>query len=171
MSDKNVCAINLQPVLQIRGDPAVRQFVFEQERVTTDFDRRLNEVIGRVGELIVDRGVFHAKIHFSTGQVSLWLLSDPLSYRVYVKEEFLQASLLDVCPHAAYSERAQVMARDVWRVLDEFKRLRTLDPHIYLRSGSLNIVNGKVGLNFSCDGTHYLHYADFLNHAHSLYTA
>lgn len=33
---------------------------------------------------------------------------------------------------------------------------------IYLRSGSLNIVNGKVGLNFSCDGTHYLNYDEFL---------
>jgi hypothetical protein len=54
-------------------------------------------------------------------------------------------------------------------VLAEFQRLRTHDRHIYLRSGSLNVVNGLVGLNFSCDGSHYLDYADFLGHAHELY--
>jgi hypothetical protein len=54
-------------------------------------------------------------------------------------------------------------------VLAEFKRLRTLDNHIYLRAGSLNVVNGLVGLNFSCDGSHYLNYAEFLARAGELY--
>jgi hypothetical protein len=40
--------------------------------------------------------------------------------------------------------------------------LRNADETVYLRSASLNIVNGMVGLTFSCDGSHYLHYTDFL---------
>jgi hypothetical protein len=38
-----------------------------------------------------------------------------------------------------------------------------MDEHIYLRSGSLNIYNGIVGLNFSCDGSHYMPWDDFLH--------
>jgi len=44
----------------------------------------------------------------------------------------------------------------------QFSALRFADETIYLRSGSLNLVNGFIGLNFSCDGTHYLTYKEFL---------
>ena len=40
---------------------------------------------------------------------------------------------------------------------------RVADEQIYLRAGSLNLINGMVGLNFSCDGSHYLSARDFLN--------
>jgi hypothetical protein len=33
---------------------------------------------------------------------------------------------------------------------------------LYLRAGSLNIFNGMIGLNFSCDGSHYLSYEGLL---------
>jgi ABC-type siderophore export system fused ATPase/permease subunit len=48
------------------------------------------------------------------------------------------------------------------RVFQQFKELRFTDETIYLRAASLNIVNGMVGLNFSCDGSHYMHYEEFL---------
>lgn len=155
--------------LQIRGDPSVREHVFEQCRVKGMFDERLDEVLERTGRLLRDYGVFHAKVHFSTGQVTLWLLSDPLRYRVYVKDEFLDPAFCSVFPRLSYTSWAMVRRRDVARVLDEFKRLRTHDEHLYLRSGSINIVNGMVGLNFSCDGSHYLDYADFIANASQLY--
>jgi len=155
--------------LQIRGDPSVREFVFEQCRVRGAFDEHLDEVLERTGRLLRDHGVFHAKVHFSTGQVTLWLLSDPLRYRVYVKEEFLNPAFCTTFPRMTYTPWAVVRRRNVARVLGEFKRLRTQDEQLYLRSGSLNVVNGQVGLNFSCDGSHYLDHADFLANAHQLY--
>ncbi|MCK7471133.1 MAG: hypothetical protein MZU95_10405 [Desulfomicrobium escambiense] len=36
------------------------------------------------------------------------------------------------------------------RVLVQFKALRFADETIYLRSGSINVMNGMVGLTFSC---------------------
>ncbi len=147
--------------LQIRGDPSVRRFVFEQVRTPSDFDLHLDEVLERVEVLLKEHGVFHAKVHFSTGQVTLWLLSDPLRYRVYAKEKFLDSAFCCRIPREAYTSLAVVRREDIVRVLREFKRLRTHDPHIYLRSGSLNVINGMVGLNFSCDGSHYLDHADF----------
>ena len=156
--------------LQIRGDPSVRQFLFEQARVANEFDRRIDEVLARLEILLLGHGVFHAKVHFSTGQVTLWLLDDPLRYRVHVQEEFLDPELCRIYPRVAYANEAIVPTPEICRVLNEFKRLRSLDSHIYLRSGSLNVVNGLVGLNFSCDGSHYLSYAEFLGRAGELYT-
>lgn len=155
--------------LQIRGDPSVRQFVFEQERIASDFDLRLDEVLARTELLLRQHGVFHAKIHFSSGQVTLWLLQDPLRYRVHVKEEFLNPMFCLPYARTPYTRLAAVPEGAVPQVLVEFKRLRSHDQHIYLRSGSLNVVNGLVGLNFSCDGSHYLDYAEFLANAHQLY--
>jgi len=155
--------------LQIRGDPSVRQFVFEQARVPNEFDKRLDEVLARVEVLMLGHGVFHAKLHFSTGQVTLWLLNDPLRYRVHVKEEFLDPDLRLVYPCVPYTAEALVPTPEIPKVMAEFKRLRTQDNQIYLRSASLNVVNGLVGLNFSCDGSHYLNYAEFLTQAGKLY--
>lgn len=155
--------------LQIRGDPSVRRFVFDQARVVNEFDKRIDEVLARVEALILDHGVFHAKVHFSTGQVTLWLLNDPLRYRVHVKEEFLDPDMCLAYPRQAYTTEALIPTREIPKVLAEFKRLRTQDKHIYLRSGSLNVVNGMIGLNFSCDGSHYLSYGEFLTRVSELF--
>ena len=148
--------------LQIRGDPSVRQFVFEQERVASDFDRRLDEVLARTEVLLREHGVFHAKIHFSSGQVTLWLLQDPMRYRVHIADEFLNPMFCLPYPRTPYTRLAAVPETVVPQVLSEFKRLREQDQQIYLRAGSINVINGLVGLNFSCDGSHYLDYAEFL---------
>jgi len=155
--------------LQIRGDPSVCQFMFEQARVPNELDKRLDEVLARVEILILGHGVFHAKMHFSSGQVTLWLLNDPLRYRVHVKEEFLDPDICLAYPRLTYTEEALVPTPEISKVLAEFKRLRMQDNHIYLRSASLNVVNGLVGLNFSCDGSHYINYAEFLTQAIKLY--
>ena len=42
------------------------------------------------------------------------------------------------------------------------KKLRFMDETLYLRSSSINIFNGMVSLTFSCDGSHYLPYEEFL---------
>ncbi|MDP1646406.1 MAG: hypothetical protein Q8L71_13095 [Thiobacillus sp.] len=47
--------------------------------------------------------------------------------------------------------------------LKRLKELRQVDENIYLRAGSLNVVNELVGLNFSCDGSHYLPAEEFLS--------
>ena len=96
-------------------------------------------------------------------------LNDPLRYRVHVKEEFLDPEICRAYPRLPYAEEALIPTPEIPKVLAEFKRLRMQDNHIYLRSASLNVVNGLVGLNFSCDGSHYLNYAEFLTQADNLY--
>ena len=148
--------------LQIRGDPSIREFLFLQERRFNEFDRHLDQVLSRITDLISLYGVFHAKIHFSSGQVTLWLVDDPKRYRVHVKEEFLSMDLIRHYPTRRYTHEAIVAQETIVPILGGFKRLRLRDPQIYLRAGSLNVINGIIGLNFSCDGSHYMSCDDFL---------
>ncbi len=152
--------------LQIRGDPAVREFLFQQQRVENDFDRHINQVLARIRVLILKRGVFHAQIQFSTGEVTLWFLDDPLRYRIHLMGELLSHHICRGYPACPYpQDRAAIPKEAVGLVMAEFKRLRQQDPQLYLRSGSINVINGVVGLRFSCDGSHYLDYRELLERA------
>jgi hypothetical protein len=53
----------------------------------------------------------------------------------------------------SYQRDACIPPERIREVLIRLKALRQVDENIYLRAGSLNVVNGLVGLNFSCDGT------------------
>jgi hypothetical protein len=155
--------------LQIRGDPSIRQFLFRQSRANSEFDAHLDKVLERTTGLLVERGIFHAKIHFSSGQVTLWPLADPYNYQVYLKEEFLGSGFPQAFRYTPYPLNALVPPGRVREIFTIMRALRYKDDAIYLRSGSLNVINGLVGLVFSCDGAHYIDYLDFLRHREDFY--
>jgi hypothetical protein len=65
-------------------------------------------------------------------------------------------------PWRSYTSRATITPDQVKECFEQFKRLRFGDETIYLRSSSINIINGMVGLTFSCDGSHYMPVKEFL---------
>ena len=149
---------------QFRGDPSVRGTVFMQTRAHSLFDEHIDDAIGRIDMLMREHGVFHCKIHFSSGRCSFWLYDDPYNYRLHGVEEIIDPELCLAYPVRSYPGKAKTPAADIIRVLETFKALRFADETIYLRSGSLNIMNGMIGLTFSCDGSHYMSVDEFLVH-------
>jgi hypothetical protein len=147
---------------QFRGDPAVRGTVFMQTRAASLLDQHIDEVHDLFYRLMARHGVFHCKIHYSSGRCSIWLYDDPYSYRIHAVEEIVNPDICLAYPLQPYPERATITPAQIRAVLDEFKALRFADETIYLRSSSLNIVNGMVGLTFSCDGSHYMSVDEFL---------
>lgn len=147
---------------QFRGDPAVRGTVFMQERATSLLDEHIDEVNDQISNLIIEHGIFHVKIHYSSGRVSFWLYDDPYDYRIHHISEIIDPDICFAYPVRPYPERATITPEQVRAVLDEFKGLRFADETIYLRSSSLNIINGMLGLTFSCDGSHYMPVDEFL---------
>ena len=147
---------------QYRGDPAIRGGLFEQCRTHSVMDEHLGEVFAQVERLMRHHGVFHAKLHFSSSRATLWLYADPCRYRVLSVDELLTATPCPTCPSTHYPIDAVVEAQHIRPVLELFRTLRFSDDQLYLRSGSLNLINGLVGLNFSCDGSYYLPAAEFL---------
>ncbi|WP_181389619.1 PDC sensor domain-containing protein [Leucothrix pacifica] len=148
---------------QIKGDPAIRQGLFTQERVESLMDKHIDHVLSVHEALIVDQGVHHIQTHFSSSRSTIWHTDDPYVYRLLTMDELSNTNICLAYPRRQYFDRATVPKELVGKILRQFKALRFADETIYLRSASFNIVNGKVGLNFSCDGTHYLNYDEFLD--------
>lgn len=147
---------------QIRGDPAIRGTLFQQQRVKSAMDEQIEDVIAILDELLCERGVFHAKLHFSSSRATLWLTDDPYRYRLHVLEEIIDPSVCLAYPLREYPAQASITPSLIKPALERFRMLRDADENVYLRSGSINVINGMVGLTFSCDGSHYMPVPEFL---------
>lgn len=147
---------------QFRGDPAVRGTVFMQCRTQSLLDEHIDEVLELIENLMSEHGVFHCKIHFSSGRCSFWLLDDPYNYRIHAVEEIVDPELCLAYPLHVYPENAKTRPEQIAQIMRQFKALRFADETIYLRSSSVNIMNGMLGLTFSCDGSHYMPVDEFL---------
>ena len=148
---------------QIKGDPAIRNTVFQQCRVESELDRRIDDVLDMLETLMVNHGVFHGVLHFSSNRATVWLVDDPFRYRLLDLAALVDPDICLVYPQRDYPDDAAVPADQIHAVLQGLRELRFADETIYLRSGSLNIFNGMVALTFSCDGSHYMPYAEFLD--------
>jgi hypothetical protein len=149
--------------LQLKGDPAIRGGLFYQQRVESLMDARIDEVLALFAELVTDHGVFHGKLHFSSSRATIWSLDDPYRFRVLDFEDLANPDTRLAYPQRDYPAAAEIPGERVGEVFQSFKGLRLMDENIYLRSGSLNIFNGIVALNFSCDGSHYMRWDEFLD--------
>ena len=147
---------------QIKGDPAIRGGLFSQQRAESLMDQQLDNVLALQEELMLQHGVYHCQLHFSSSRSTIWHVDDPYSYRILTIDDLSDPDTCLAYPKKPYFERAIVPQDAIMKIFEQFKMLRTSDSTIYLRSGSLNLVNGFIGLNFSCDGSHYLMYDDFL---------
>lgn len=142
--------------VQMKGDPAIRGGLFSQQRVESPMDKRIDEVLDLLINLIEEHGVFHGKLHFSSSRATLWFIDDPLRYRILDIEDLSDPGIVMTYPNRPYPKDADIPIDKVREVFQTFRALRFMDETIYLRAGSLNIYNGMVGLNFSCDGSHYM---------------
>jgi hypothetical protein len=154
---------------QIKGDPSIRGTVFHQNRVESELDRHLDTVLSVMEELIIDHGVFHAKLHFSSSRAVIWWYDDPYRYRLLDIDALTDPDTCLLYPNRPYPDDALVPAKDIRSILKSFRQLRFMDEMFYLRSGALNIFNGMVSLTFSCDGSHYIPYDEFLNKEHEFW--
>ncbi len=147
---------------QLKGDPAIRGHVFEQCRIQSRMDEYIGEILPTLEELVVESGVFHLKIHFSSSRATIWQVDDPYRYQLLEFDDLVDPDVCLAFPHRPYPDEAVVPREQVRPIFDTFRHLRFADETIYLRSGSINVFNGIVGLNFSCDGSHYIPADQFL---------
>jgi hypothetical protein len=148
--------------MQLKGDPAIRAGVFHQARATSQMDERIDQVLAILTELMTVHGVFHVKLHFSSSRATLWSVDDPYRFRIHGINE-ISPDLCLAYPRRDYPADAEIPATALAEILKCFRDLRFMDETIYLRSGMVNIFNGMVGLTFSCDGSHYMPWKEFLD--------
>lgn len=148
---------------QIKGDPAIRGTVFQQTRVESELDRNIEQAMSILEELFVERGVFQMVLHFSSSRATVWVVDDPYRYRILQSDALSDPDVCLAYPRLRYPEDAEIPAEEVGSILSGLNILRFADDTIYLRSASLNIFNGLISLTFSCDGSHYMPYSEFLD--------
>jgi len=147
---------------QVKGDPAIRGTVFQQCRVDSPMDGNLEQALSILEELLTMRGVFQCQIHFSSSQATIWTVDDPFRYRILDHEALSDPDICLVFPPRPYPQDATIPQHNIERILRTMQSLRFADPTIYLRTASINIFNGMISLTFSCDGSHYMSYVEFL---------
>lgn len=147
---------------QVKGDPAIRSAVFEQCRAESLLDQHLTQALSILEELLTQRGVFQCQIHFSSSQVTIWTVDDPFRYRMLDDEALSDPDICLVYPPRPYPSEAGIPTEEIKPILETFSALRLSDPTFYLRTASINIFNGMVSVTFSCDGSHYMPYQEFL---------
>jgi hypothetical protein len=148
---------------QIKGDPAIRGTLFQQCRVDSLMDLNIEPACSILEELFTERGMFQSLIHFSSSRATIWLMDDPYRYRILDHEALTDADVCLLYRRVDYPENARIPADQIGRLLDGMRQLRLADETIYLRSASVNIFNGLISLTFSCDGSHYMPWHEFLD--------
>jgi hypothetical protein len=147
---------------QVKGDPAIRRQVFQQTRIESPMDRNIEQALSILEELLTARGVFQCQIHFASSQATIWTIDEPYSYRILDQEALSDPDICLLYPRRPYPQEAVIPRRDIVRILETLQRLRVADDTFYLRMASINIFNGMVSVTFSCDGSHYIPYLEFL---------
>ncbi len=147
---------------QIKGDPSIRSQVFHQSRTESEMDRHIDTVLGVVDELMVGHGMYHVMLHFSSSRAVYWTLDDPYRYRLFDIQALINPDICLGYPKHPYPAGALVPPGRIRAILDGLRNLRFVDETFYLRTGTLNLFNGIVGLTFSCDGSHYVPWDEFL---------
>jgi hypothetical protein len=148
---------------QIKGDPAIRGTVFLQTRTESLMDRDMDGVLSVLEELFTEHGVFQCVLHFSSSRATVWTMEDPYRYRILTHEALSHPDTCLAFPKLPYPGNALIPAEDVGPILENLKALRFADETVYLRSSSINLFNGMISLTFSCDGSHYMTWKDFLD--------
>jgi hypothetical protein len=148
---------------QIKGDPAIRGTVFQQCRVDSLMDRNMDQACAILEDLLTERGMFQCVIHFSSSRATIWFTDDPLRYRILDHEALSDPDICMLYPRHSYPGDALIPQERITDILQGMRLLRTADETLYLRSASINIFNGMISLTFSCDGSHYMSWREFLD--------
>ncbi len=148
---------------QIKGDPAIRSMVFQQSRIESLWDKNIHQVFAILEELFTQRGIFQSVFHFSSSRATIWVMDDPFRYRILDQEALSDTDICIAYPCCTYPKDAIIPQNKIAMIFETMKKLRMADETIYLRSASINIFNGLISLTFSCDGSHYMPYHEFLD--------
>ena len=148
---------------QIKGDPSIRGTVFQQHRVESLIDRNIDSACAILEDLITECGLFQAVIHFSSSRATVWFMDDPYRYRIFDHEALSDPDVCLLYPRCPYPDNAVIPQDRVSEILKGMRQLRMADDTLYLRMSSINIFNGLISLTFSCDGSHYMSWKEFLD--------
>jgi len=157
---------------QIKGDPAIRGTVFHQTRSDSQMDIHLDTVLGVLEELMTERGVFHVILHFSSSRAVIWLFDDPYRYRLLDIDALTDPNTCLAYPKRSYPDDALISARpDPRRTPKACVSCASWTTCSTCAAAPSTSSMAFVGLTFSCDGSHYLPWDEFLSKGYDFWAS
>jgi CRP-like cAMP-binding protein len=115
--------------LSIKGDPSMRETVFNRERYESIVDKILPELIPRIESMLLERNVFRINLNFNSGEIEIYTIFNPFTPETHAANRLTSSSYLDRhFPLIAYDVKAQIIKK-VHMALAEAPYLTELPSH------------------------------------------
>ncbi len=145
--------------------------LFERQPTNTEAQRPrrgetlgFDSILGSLCQLMIHHGVFQAKLHFSSARATLWLIDYPYHYHLLDVDDFANPALvLDYQQRPYPMKEARIPFEQLNALWHHLYDLSLMDSQLYLHAGMINIFNGMVELDFSCDSLHYIPWRELFN--------
>ena len=86
-------------------------------------DSQLDHVLSVHEALILDQGVHHIQLHFSSSRSTIWHIDDPYVYRLLTMDELSDGNICLAYPRRPYFERAIIPQADVGKSVEATKSI------------------------------------------------
>jgi len=101
---------NLQ--ISIKGDPTMRETVFDRERRESPMDKVLPELTKVLQALLLERCVSEVSLHFNSGEIRLTSICDPFNYEIHPANKLIDTNYLNRhFPLMAYDTKIDLIRR------------------------------------------------------------
>jgi CRP-like cAMP-binding protein len=110
--------------ISIKGDPSLRETVFDRERRESPMDKVLPELVPKLQTLLLDRCVSEISLHFNSGEIRLTSIFDPFNYEIHPANKLIDTSYLDRhFPVLAYEDKTRLIHQLYASLATEFNNL------------------------------------------------
>ncbi len=115
--------------LSIKGDPSLRETVFNRERYKSIVDPILSELIPNLESMLLKRNVFRFVLNFNSGEIEVYTLFNPFTPETHAANKLTSISYLDRhFPIISYDEKAQII-KTIYESLSQTPYLTNLSTH------------------------------------------
>ena len=96
----------------IKGDPSLRESAFSRERYESEADKVLPELAAGLEELLVNRSVYQAVVHFNSSEVHVVTVFDPFSEEIHPAEKIAdEAYVARHFPQMSFEDKTAMIRR------------------------------------------------------------
>ena len=115
--------------LSIKGDPSLRETVFNRERYDSIVDVILPELTPNIESMLIERNVFRVLINFNSGEVEAYTLFNPFTPETHAANRLTSKSYLDRhFPMISYEEKSRIV-KNLYTSLTQDPYLGELSSH------------------------------------------
>jgi len=114
--------------VSIKGDPSLRETVFNRERYDSIVDNLMPELLPNLEAMLLERNVYRVFINFNSAEVRVNTVFDPFTPETHAANKLTSKAYLDRhFPILNYAEKTRIIRRIYSVILDDSYMLNLVD--------------------------------------------